>query len=399
MISSCRCAFGDTGHIQDPTQHDALGAALAALTSAQARRPDEVVRSIAEGARHLGVELAELLLQDYGQEVLLASDGTATPIDGTAAGVAFATGTPNRDSSGVLWVPLRDGADRVGVVGYRSNGQADADVNELVRYTGVAASLMVTLGLVTDTFARARRVRPMGLAAEMQWALLPPLTFRAPGIAVAGSIEPAYDVGGDVFDYAFDDGVLRLGLFDPMGHGVHAALTASVAVGSYRHGRRRGLELAEIYRELDDSVAEFRPGGFATAFLAELHLDRRQLTFLNAGHSSPRVLRRGEAVTLPGDPCVPCGLGVPLGVARTPAVELVELEPADWVLLCTDGATEQTNPDGEPYGERRLVEMVGRCRRDGLPLEETLRLCVRDLGDWADRDLRDDATLLLVEVA
>lgn len=74
----------------------------------------------------------------------------------------------------------------------------------------------------------------------MQWDLLPPLVLRTPNVAIAGMLEPAYDVGGDCFDYALNDRVLSISVMDAMGHGVGAALISALAVGSYRHDRREG---------------------------------------------------------------------------------------------------------------------------------------------------------------
>ena len=64
----------------------------------------------------------------------------------------------------------------------------------------------MTKTLYGDTIVRLRRRAEMGLAAEMQWSLLPPLTFACPQLSVAGVLEPAYEVAGDTFDYAVDLG-------------------------------------------------------------------------------------------------------------------------------------------------------------------------------------------------
>ena len=60
----------------------------------------------------------------------------------------------------------------------------------------------------------------MDLAAEMQWSLLPPLSFAAAGMTIAGLLEPAYEVGGDCFDYAFNAGLLDFAVLDSVGHGL-----------------------------------------------------------------------------------------------------------------------------------------------------------------------------------
>lgn len=80
----------------------------------------------------------------------------------------------------------------------------------------------------------------MGLAAEMQWSLLPPISFAAAGMTSAGLLEPAYEVGGDCFDNAYNSGVLDLVVLDTVGHGLTSAVLASLLVGAHRHGPREG---------------------------------------------------------------------------------------------------------------------------------------------------------------
>jgi hypothetical protein len=87
-------------------------------------------------------------------------------------------------------------------------------------------------------------------------------------------LEPAYDVGGDCFDYALNHTVFDLAVFDAMGHGLQAALVASLAVGSYRHDRRENQPLQEMHSTLDDALAQqFQGSVFATVLLARIELD------------------------------------------------------------------------------------------------------------------------------
>ena len=150
----------------------------------------------------------------------------------------------------------------------------------------------------TDLPHLLRRREDMDLAAEMQWSLLPPLAFTSAGTTLAGLLEPAYEVGGDCFDYAVNGGILDLAIFDAMGHGLASAILASLLVGAYRHGRRAGHDLPEIadrHRHRCPRV----PGAatFATALLARLNLDTGQLSWLSCGHPPPIIVRRGN--TLP----------------------------------------------------------------------------------------------------
>lgn len=81
----------------------------------------------------------------------------------------------------------------------------------------------------------------MTLAAEMQWSLVPTLTVGSERVVVSGMVQPSYEVGDDIFDYALGEKRAHVAIFDAMGHGLEAALLVAVAVGPYRNARRRPL--------------------------------------------------------------------------------------------------------------------------------------------------------------
>ena len=137
-----------------------------------------------------------------------------------------------------------------------------------------------------------------------------PLTFGTEGIVISGLLEPAYEVGGDSFDYAVNGDLAHFGLFDMMGHGLEAASLSSVVIGAYRSARRKLLDLPETYVQIDRTLVELTGGerGFATGLLAELRLDEGVLRFISAGHLSPLLLREGKVVkSLIARPALPFG--------------------------------------------------------------------------------------------
>ena len=98
----------------------------------------------------------------------------------------------------------------------------------------------------TDLFEWGQRSREFSLSAEIQQRLLPAArTCEAAAFTLAGWLEPAATIGGDTFDYSLARDLLHLSLTDAMGHGVAAALTASMCLGSLRGTRRRGLSLLD----------------------------------------------------------------------------------------------------------------------------------------------------------
>jgi hypothetical protein len=331
-------------------------------------------------------------------------------IDSTVAGRAFqhVEVTTHGSAAGGgtrVWMPLLDGTERLGVLGVTVSDRAAADVGpgllgvRLRRFASIVAELLVSKTLYGDTIVRTRRRAQLGLAAEMQWAMLPPLTFASREVAVAGVLEPAYKVAGDSLDYAVDEGCARFAVFDGMGHGLQSAQLAALTVSAYRSARRSGRSLSDTARGVDRDVnLAFFGEAFTTAILAELDTDTGVLTWVSAGHPAPLLLRQGQpARSLPLPPGLPFGLGLPADLSSTYPIGRQQLQPGDQVLLYTDGVTEARSPDGRFFGLDRLVDMVGRHAAGGLPPPEIMRRCVRSLLAFQQDELLDDVTLLLVE--
>lgn len=114
-------------------------------------------------------------------------------------------------------------------------------VEELLRDAArVLAHVLASARRYTDRFEKLRRRKDLGLAAEIQWELLPVLAYELPGFAIAGALEPTYDIGGDTFDYAVSASQLTITITDAVGHGLRAALLGSLAVTAMRNSRRCG---------------------------------------------------------------------------------------------------------------------------------------------------------------
>ena len=150
-----------------------------------------------------------------------------------------------------LWVPIFEGSDRSGVLAVTLPDE-DPERIRACEALGVLAGYLLTVnGRVSDLFNLHRRRKAMTLAASLQWDLLPPLVFKSPPVTVAGILEPAYEVGGDCFDYSINWPVLDIALMDSMGHGLNSAILASLALGCYRHDRRHGKSLMAMHQELE----------------------------------------------------------------------------------------------------------------------------------------------------
>jgi serine phosphatase RsbU (regulator of sigma subunit) len=366
--------------------------------------PDDLATIVAAHARLLGVRETVLYLADYEQATLLPLPGADVPerqelpVEGTLAGRAFTrvevVGSAST-SSHRLWLPLLNGVERLGVVEMVLPAAPDRDQQDKLRaLVSLVAEMVVVNDAYSDVFSRLRRRRTLSLAAEMQWELLPPMSFGTDRVVITGGLEPAYDIGGDSFDYAINGHLVDLLVIDSVGHGLHAAVLASVAISAYRHARRNQLDLPEIAVEVNEAIAsQFGAGQFATAVLARLDIATGRLRWINAGHPEPLIVRGSSLVQPPH-----CPPSRPLGLQQTqPLVCETRLEPGDRLLLYTDGIIEARSPDGEFFGERRLADFISAAAAAGDPPPETVRRLMRSvLAHQADQ-LQDDASIVILE--
>jgi hypothetical protein len=383
-------------------QERPIGRLLALQQSAE---PDAIVSSLMTATEPLGATDLVLYLIDY-EHMLLMPHPDVLPhgdrpevagVDATMAGRAFQTGTVlavQREDGWQVWVPVQERANKIGVLAMTMPAFDEQIEFFCVELGYAAAYLLMAISHYTDLPHLLRRRKDMDLAAEMQWSLLPPLSYASGGTTLAGLLEPAYEVGGDCFDYAANDGILDVAIFDAMGHGLTSSILASLLVGAYRHSRRAGQNLAEIAVSVD-AAAQVFPGSvtFATALFARLDQATGHLRWLTCGHPQPIIVRRGSILApLEISPGVPVGLGALGAVVGT--LSEIALEPGDGVLLYTDGVTEARDPDGEVFSESRLRDLLAREHLAGGPPQEVIRRLVRSALDHSQVRLRDDATLL-----
>jgi hypothetical protein len=393
--------FADPG---GRTRGESLGERLlgSLLDRAHLMPPRLVGPLVAQEVAEMGGRDVAIYLQDFEHAMLRPLDGPGLvgepePIDGSPAGAAFRTDQrcemPQPDGAVRMFVPMLDGSDRVGVLALTLPQVDDNDRRLAQRIAGLTADLVVTKSGYTDTFARARMTAPMSLSAHMQWQMLPPLVMTTPDVALAGVLEPAYDVGGDSFDYALDEHTLHLAVFDAMGHGVEAASMATLMIAAYRHGRLSDRALPDMYLQMDDVMATSFPGKFATALIGRLDTVTGRLTWINAGHPNGLLIRGGRVVgELSGLITRPVGFG-----HAQPHVHSTQLRPNDRVLFFTDGVVEERLEDGRQFGERRLREFIEDNALHALHPAETVRLLSHALLKARGDRTSDDASLLMVE--
>ena len=377
------------------------------LRRASLTPPDLLAADIAAALHEVGgnhlvlyvVDYEQLTLQPVGIAThLLADEPKGVSVEGTLAGRSFQLQevvTASTDDGWRVWAPVRERAERIGVLEF-GFPEVDDDLLALCDDLGLLAGHLVhTSGRYTDLIELRRRRRPMNLAAEMQWdMLMPPLAFSSPEVAIAGILEPAYFVAGDAFDYSLNGEQLAFAILDAMGHGVHSTLASTLALGGFRHGRRRGLPLTVVAEQVDDALVEHFGGDcFVTGHLCELDVGTGLFQWVNAGHPAPLLIRGLKVVAeMTVDSCLPLGLGV-----RIAEVGEQHLQPSDRILFYSDGVTEARPTGGEQFGVDRLIDATEEFMGNSLPVAEVLRRLVRRLREHREGELADDATLVFLE--
>jgi Stage II sporulation protein E (SpoIIE) len=378
---------------------------LAAVDGAPAARMVDVCHLVV--TRNLPVRGLWLYVVDYGEEQLRVVPTEVAPeppaiehsVRGSLAGRAYLnreTVVAEAPDGPVLFVPVFRRSESVGVLAMALE-RDDPAVHRLAPSIAmVVGSAVLGAKRHSDVFEVARGAQHLRLAAAMQWDLLPLPTYQDPLVEVAGRVEPAYDIGGDAFDFAANDETMEIGVFDAMGHGLRATLLTTLAVGTYRFGRRRREELAGVAGDIDEAVRGQVDGdAFVTGHLCRLHLATGELTWLNAGHPLPLLIRDRAASPIEGAvPCLPFGLGTdPAGAVTVP------LQPEDIVLFYSDGVIESRTDGGEEFGMERFLDMARRHGDRDITLLVMVRQILEAVSEHAGRILRDDATLVAVRWA
>jgi phosphoserine phosphatase RsbU/P len=254
-----------------------------------------------------------------------------------------------------------------------------------------AASILDNARLVERERERQRLEQEIGIARDIQQALLPKNFRDYPHLAVSGVNFPCLSVGGDYFDvFPLDDKRTAFLLADVSGKGLGAALLTTMLQGALS-GMTLGTDPARVFNHVNRFLCDHAEvGRYATMFFGILE-DSGRLEFINAGHPSPILIRQGAAEEAFTEGSFPVGL-VPEAEFTT---STLNLEPNDTMVLFSDGVTEAMDPEDNLYGVARLREVLQG--KTDEPLDEIQKCVLESVENFA-RGARqaDDLTMLLV---
>jgi phosphoserine phosphatase RsbU/P len=311
--------------------------------------------------------------------VSLVAAGITRPIRALAAAVGN-TGDDNLD----IQLPERPGLDEVGVL----TGALQRLRDSLQRHIQLRASTLA---------AQARMDHELEVSAQIQQSMLPhgqSLRSLPATVEVAVALQPARQVGGDLYDFfLLHDGKVLFAVGDVSDKGVPAALfmarlSALMRVlGTVNHGPARLLE------EINNRLAESNDACmFVTVGCGLLDPQSGEYSYASAGHEPP-VLRRMEG----GTALIAARNGPAVGIETIAHYEQQEgvLAPGDTLILFTDGVTEAESADGALLGVDRLLTLV-REAPDGAPQTLIARIVEQVSSHAAGFHATDDMTAMAI---
>lgn len=253
--------------------------------------------------------------------------------------------------------------------------------------------------MLIDVAEKERLEQEIQIARQIQLHLLPAQLPVHPPLMIGAKSEPALEVGGDYYD-AIDLGErgILMAIGDVSGKGVGAAILMSNLQANLHILSGQDLTLDAIVTQLNNHI--FRNSTsemFITFFIALFDPKNMQLTYINAGHDTPAIIKDSSIINLDKG-------GLLLGIMPEISYESeqITLEPGDILACYSDGLTEAMDEDGEEFGRDRLIATItdlyqNRLENDSnVIVDEVIHSVRRYAGD--ERAGQDDLTLLIAKV-
>src|SRR5688500_531528 len=293
--------------------------------------------------------------------------------------------------------PIISNDEVIGVFDLESdqfNAYSEDDLDVLMLLASQVAIIIEKVMLHEQLIEKKRLEGQLETARQVQLELLPPHDPELPGYDISAYNFPTEEVSGDYYDWVkiFDDQI-GIVIADVSGKGVPAAILMAFLRASLRAATHIGyathISMAKVNYLLWESIERNQ---FVTAFYGVLDVSNRTLSYSNAGHNPPLLIKAGGEIRFldQGEQ--------PLGMFRDTRYHEnhVVLDPGDVFVLYTDGATEAESPQGEEFGRERLVVAV----KESLdkPAREMVASIQMSVLEWtASAGANDDVTFFVIK--
>jgi sigma-B regulation protein RsbU (phosphoserine phosphatase) len=274
------------------------------------------------------------------------------------------------------------------------NAYSDDDLEVLMLLASQVAIIIEKVELHEQLIEKKRLQGQLEVARQVQLALLPPTDPALPGYDISAYNFPTEEVSGDYYDWVrlYEDQI-GIVIADVSGKGVPAAILMAFLRASLRAASHIGyathISMAKVNYLLWESIERNQ---FVTAFYGILDASNKTLSYSNAGHNPPLLIKAdGETRFIDSGE-------QPLGMFQGTRYHEyhVMLEPGDVFILYTDGATEAESPTGEEFGRERLAEAV----KESLdkPAREMVATIQMAILEWtASVGANDDVTFFVIK--
>lgn len=254
--------------------------------------------------------------------------------------------------------------------------------------------------LKNTTASKAAIENELRVAHDIQMSMLPktfPPYPERDDIDIYGTLTPAKDVGGDLFDFFIRDERLFFCIGDVSGKGVPASLVMAVTRSLFRNISAHVAEPHHIVKTLNKAMADGNETSmFVTLFVGVIDLQTGVLHYCNAGHNSPLIIARN--VTL-----LPCDANLPIGIVNdwTFTCQQIELEPQTTIFLYTDGLNEAEDVTHAQFGEKRIIGVANSFTGEeaGQPATLVGEMAEAVSSFVGEAEQSDDLTMLAIKYA
>ncbi len=257
-----------------------------------------------------------------------------------------------------------------------------------------AAVAIENARLQEEALDKDRLERQVQIAAEVQRRMMPAEPPRIPGFDIAALYVPCFELGGDFYDlFRLGEASLGITVADVVGKGLPASLLMASIRAAIRAQADNVYDLDEIIRRVNRSMSrDMRSNEFITLWYGVLDLKSRRLTYCNAGHEPPLLLRGGSMRELGVG-----GMVIGVDPDQRYEKEVVQLQQNDLLWIYTDGVPDAMNYTGEKFGKARMREALLKYAPE--PAEQVCRQMLWETRRFVGLNRRtDDTTIVVVKV-
>ena len=302
------------------------------------------------------------------------------------------------DNRAAMLLPMVVRSRLIGFLGITfEQDRDDMEAEDLSILTSVASQVALqseNLRLIEENFDKRRMEEQLANARQVQERFLPSKLPKTPGLQVAARFLSSHEVAGDYYDVIpLPDRRTLIAVGDVSGKGAGAAMIMANVQASLRSMAKVKIALAELVSGINDLICNNTSAEqYVTFFAAIFDPNDNSLTYVNAGHNAPRIIKEnGKVKELWAG-------GTVLGVLDDVKFEeeTVCLESGELLVAFTDGVCEAMNERDEEFGEDRIIDIVQRTHLE--PPGTILQVVEKEVATFrGGRLLEDDFTLLVIK--